>query len=67
MVKELKVPKPALPGSGAPGERLRPPALSTSGHAPYVWGEEMKRSIDWLIKRWFKLGSRVSYLLGAID
>jgi hypothetical protein len=27
----------------------------------YVWGEEVKRSIDWLIKRLVKVGARVSY------
>jgi hypothetical protein len=27
----------------------------------YVWGEELKRSIDWLIKRHIKVGARVSY------
>ena len=27
----------------------------------YVWGEEVKRSIDWLIKRLIKVGVRVSY------
>jgi hypothetical protein len=27
----------------------------------YVWGEEVKRSIDWLIKRLIKVGARVSY------
>jgi len=67
MVKELKVPRPAPPGSGAPRERLRPPSLHTSGQDPYVWGEEVKRSIVWLIKRWLKLKSRVSYLYGATD
>ncbi len=27
----------------------------------YVWGEEVKRSIEWLIKRLIKVGARVSY------
>ena len=27
----------------------------------YVWGEEVRRSIDWLIKRLIKVGARVSY------
>jgi hypothetical protein len=27
----------------------------------YVWGEEVKRSMDWLIRRLFKVGARVSY------
>ena len=27
----------------------------------YVWGVEVKRSIDWLIKRLIKAGARVSY------
>jgi hypothetical protein len=27
----------------------------------YVWDEEVKRSIDWLIKRLIKVGARVSY------
>jgi len=27
----------------------------------YVWGEEVKRSIDWLLKRLIKVGARVSY------
>ncbi|MFZ0051103.1 MAG: transposase [Desulfobaccales bacterium] len=27
----------------------------------YVWGEEARRSIDWLIKRLIKVGARVSY------
>jgi Transposase DDE domain group 1 len=27
----------------------------------YVWGEEVKRTIDWLIKRLIKVGARVSY------
>ncbi len=27
----------------------------------YIWGEEVKRSIDWLIKRLIKVGARVSY------
>ena len=27
----------------------------------YVWGEEVKRSMDWLIKRLIKVGVRVSY------
>ena len=27
----------------------------------YVWGEEVKRSIEWLIKRFIKVGARVSY------
>jgi hypothetical protein len=27
----------------------------------YVWGEEVKRAIDWLIKRLIKVGARVSY------
>jgi alkylhydroperoxidase/carboxymuconolactone decarboxylase family protein YurZ len=27
----------------------------------YVWGEEVKRSIDWLTKRLIKIGARVSY------
>ena len=27
----------------------------------YVWGEEVKRSIDWLIKSLVKVGARVSY------
>lgn len=27
----------------------------------YVWGEEVKRSIEWLIKRLIKVGPRVSY------
>jgi hypothetical protein len=27
----------------------------------HVWGEEVKRSIDWLIKRLIKVGARVSY------
>ena len=27
----------------------------------YVWGEDVKRSIDWLIKRLIKVGARVSY------
>jgi hypothetical protein len=26
----------------------------------YVWGEEVKRSMDWLIKRLIKVGARVS-------
>jgi hypothetical protein len=26
-----------------------------------VWGKEVKRSIDWLIKRLIKVGARVSY------
>jgi hypothetical protein len=27
----------------------------------YVWGEAVKRSVDWLIKRLIKVGARVSY------
>ena len=27
----------------------------------YVWGEDVRRSIDWLIKRLIKVGARVSY------
>jgi hypothetical protein len=27
----------------------------------YVWGEVVKRSMDWLIKRLIKVGARVSY------
>ena len=27
----------------------------------YVWGEEVKRSVEWLIKRLIKVGARVSY------
>jgi hypothetical protein len=27
----------------------------------YVWGEEVRRSIDWLIKRLIKAEARVSY------
>jgi len=27
----------------------------------YVWGEEVKRSMDWLIKRLIKVGARISY------
>jgi hypothetical protein len=27
----------------------------------YVWGEEVRRSIDWLIKRLIKVGARISY------
>jgi hypothetical protein len=27
----------------------------------YVWGEEVRRSMDWLIKRVIKVGARVSY------
>jgi hypothetical protein len=27
----------------------------------YVWGEEVKRSIEWLIKRLIKVGAGVSY------
>ena len=27
----------------------------------YVWGREVKRSMDWLIKRLIKGGARVSY------
>jgi len=27
----------------------------------YVWGEEVKRSLDWLIKRLVKVEARVSY------
>jgi hypothetical protein len=27
----------------------------------YVWGEEVKRSMEWLIKRLIKVGARVSY------
>lgn len=27
----------------------------------YIWGEEVKRSMDWLIKRLIKAGARVSY------
>jgi methylaspartate ammonia-lyase len=27
----------------------------------YVWGEEVRRFMDWLIKRLIKLGDRVSY------
>ena len=27
----------------------------------YVWGEEVKRSMDWLIKRLIKVGAKVSY------
>jgi hypothetical protein len=27
----------------------------------YVWGEEVKRSIEWLIKRLIKVGARVTY------
>ena len=27
----------------------------------YVWSEDVKRSIDWLIKRLIKVGARVSY------
>jgi hypothetical protein len=27
----------------------------------YVWGEEVKRSMDWLIKRLIKVGGRISY------
>jgi hypothetical protein len=30
-------------------------------HQFYVWGEEVRRSIDWLIKRLIKVGARVSY------
>jgi hypothetical protein len=26
-----------------------------------VWGEEVKRSMEWLIKRLIKVGARVSY------
>ena len=27
----------------------------------YVWGEEVKRSMEWLIKRLIKVGARISY------
>jgi hypothetical protein len=27
----------------------------------YVWGEEVKRSVEWLIKRLIKVGARISY------
>jgi hypothetical protein len=27
----------------------------------YVWGEEVRRSMDWLIKRLIKVGVRISY------
>jgi hypothetical protein len=27
----------------------------------YVWGEEVKRSMEWLIKRLIKVGAKVSY------
>jgi len=27
----------------------------------YVWGEEVKRSVEWLVKRFIKVGARVSY------
>ena len=27
----------------------------------YVWGEEVRRSIEWLIKRLITVGARVSY------
>jgi hypothetical protein len=27
----------------------------------YVWGEEVKRSMDWLIRRLIKVGARISY------
>jgi hypothetical protein len=27
----------------------------------YIWGEEVKRSMDWLIKRLIKVGARISY------
>jgi len=27
----------------------------------YVWGEEVMRSMDWLIKRLIKVGARISY------
>ena len=27
----------------------------------YVWGEEVKRSMEWLIKRLIKVATRVSY------
>jgi hypothetical protein len=27
----------------------------------YLWGEEVKRSMDWLFKRLIKVGARVSY------
>ena len=27
----------------------------------YVWGEEVKRSMEWLIKRLIKVGASVSY------
>jgi Transposase DDE domain group 1 len=27
----------------------------------YVWGEEVRRSMDWLIKRLIKVGARISY------
>jgi hypothetical protein len=27
----------------------------------YLWGEEVQRSIDWLIKRLTKVGARIAY------
>jgi len=27
----------------------------------YVWGEDVKRSIDWLIKHLIKVGAKISY------
>jgi len=27
----------------------------------YVWGKEVKRSMEWLIKRLIKVGARISY------
>ncbi|MBM4275510.1 MAG: hypothetical protein FJ134_13775 [Deltaproteobacteria bacterium] len=27
----------------------------------YVWGEEVKRSMGWLIKRLIKVGARIAY------
>ena len=27
----------------------------------YVWGEEVKRSMEWMIKRLIKVGARISY------
>ena len=32
----------------------------------YVWGEDLKRSIDWLINRLIKVGARVSYHARAL-
>jgi hypothetical protein len=48
-----------LAGAASKGAVLVAPFYSF--YQFYVWGEEVKRSMDWLIKRLIKVGARVSY------